>query len=217
MEGRAGQKMGRVLPMVGGQQRLERRDAAENRQHILSAANRLFNARGVETVSMDEIAREAGVGKGTLYRRYAHKGLLCAALLDENTRRMQERVLAALRDDRRPILEQLGCFLGHLFVHNEENAALLGAVSDAAAGRRRSDTYQSAPYQWQRLMIIGLLRRASAAHECNAPDIGYLADTILAPLDIDLYLFQRHTLGMTPERIANGACQLILDGLRARR
>lgn len=202
--------------MAGGQPRLERRDAAENRQHILAAASRLFDAQGVEAVSMDEIARAAGVGKGTLYRRYAHKGLLCAALLDENTRRMQERTLAALRDDRRPILDQLGCFLGHLFAHNEENAALLGAMSDAAAGRRRSDLYRSAPYQWQRLMIIGLLRRASAAHECAPPDIAYLADAILAPLDIDLYLFQRHTLGMSRERIADGAIRLILDGLRSR-
>jgi hypothetical protein len=57
-----------------GRARAERRDAAENRQQVLAAASRLFAARGVAAVSMDEIAREACVGKGTLYRRYAHKG-----------------------------------------------------------------------------------------------------------------------------------------------
>ncbi len=211
-----GPTKGRILPMVGGQARLERRDAAENRQHILAAARQLFAEQGVAAVSMDEIARGAGVGKGTLYRRYAHKGLLCIALLDENTRQMQEAALAALRDDKRPILDQLGCLLGFLFAHNEENAELLGAVSDAAAGRRRGAIYQSPPYQWQRLMIVGLLRRANALHECTPFDIDYLADAILAPLDIDLYLFQRDTLGMSPERIVEGARRLILDGLRAR-
>ncbi len=207
---------GRLLPMAGEPARLERRDAAENRQHILAAARQLFAAQGVAAVSMDEIARIAGVGKGTLYRRYAHKGLLCAALLDENTRRMQAAAVAALRDDERPILVQLGYLLGFLFAHNEENAELLGAVRDAAAGRRRGEVYHSPPYQWQRLMIVGLLRRANATRECTPFDIDYLADTILAPLDIDLYLFQRHTLGMSPERIVEGARRLILDGLRAR-
>lgn len=207
---------GRMLPMAGGLPRLERRDAAENRQHILAAARQLFATQGVEAVSMDEIARIAEVGKGTLYRRYAHKGLLCAALLDENTRQMQEAALAALRDDDRPILDQLGCLLGFLFAHNEQNAELLGAVSAAAVGRRRGEIYQSPPYQWQRLMIVGLLRRANATRECTPFDIDYLADAILAPLDIDLYLFQRAILGMSPERIVEGARRLILDGLRAR-
>lgn len=207
---------GRMLPMAGGAARLERRDAAENRQHILAAARQLFVEQGVAAVSMDEIARVAGVGKGTLYRRYAHKGLLCAALLDENTRQMQEAALATLRDDDRPLLDQLGRLLGFLFAHNEANAELLGAVSDAAAGRRRGEIYQSPPYQWQRLMIVGLLRRANATRECTPFDIDYLADAILAPLDIDLYLFQRNVLGMSPERIVEGARRLILDGLRAR-
>ena len=207
---------GWMLPMAGESARPERRDAAENRQHILAAARQLFARQGVSAVSMDEIARVAGVGKGTLYRRYAHKGLLCAALLDENTRQMQEAALAALRDDDRPLLDQLGCLLGFLFAHNEQNAELLGAVSDAAAGRRRGEIYQSPPYQWQRLMIVGLLRRANATRECTPFDIDYLADAILAPLDIDLYLFQRDVLRMSPERIAWGARRLILDGLRAR-
>jgi AcrR family transcriptional regulator len=216
MNAEQGPIRGRMLPMAGASARPERRDAAENRQHILAAARRLFAEHGVAAVSMDEIARIAGVGKGTLYRRYAHKGLLCIALLDENTRQMQEAALAALRDDKRPILDQLGCLLGFLFAHNEQNAELLGAVSDAAAGRRRGEIYQSPPYRWQRLMIVGLLRRANATRECAPFDIDYLADAILAPLDIDLYLFQRHTLGMSPERIVEGARRLILDGLRAR-
>jgi AcrR family transcriptional regulator len=202
--------------MVGERARAERRDAAENRQHVLAAAQRLFAARGVTAVSMDEIAREAGVGKGTLYRRYAHKGDLCQALLDDNTRRMQASVLDGLRDRGRSALQQLDSFLAHLFAHNEENAELLSAISDAAFGLRRENFYRSAPYQWQRLMVVGFLRRAVAEGECAKLDIEYLADTILAPLDIDLYLFQRRTLGISQERIVAGAQRLLRDGIRRR-
>ena len=214
--GGGARRAGRALPMAGENERPERRDAAENRQQILAAAARLFAARGVEAVSMDEIARAAGVGKGTLYRRYAHKGLLCQALLDGNTRRMQAAVLDGLRDGRRAALDHLADFLGHLVAHNEENAELLGAVHDAAFGLRRDALYRSAPYQWQRLMVLGFLRRAVAAGECPPLDTDVLADAILAPLAIDRYLYQRDALGLTPGRIVAGVRHLLLEGLRAR-
>src|SRR5207245_5303681 len=60
----------------------ERADAAANRQHVLTAARHLFEQRGVEQVTMDEIAHAAGVGKGTLYRRYPDKAALVVALMD---------------------------------------------------------------------------------------------------------------------------------------
>jgi hypothetical protein len=61
----------------------ERRDAAGSRRKILGAAPRLFKSRGVDAVSMHEVGRAAGVGQGTLYRRFEHKGVLCSALLAE--------------------------------------------------------------------------------------------------------------------------------------
>jgi len=71
----------------------ERADAARNRLRVLAAAERLFTERGVTGVTMDEIAAEAGVGKGTLYRRFGDKGGLAVALLDERERELQERVI----------------------------------------------------------------------------------------------------------------------------
>ncbi|MEO9176463.1 MAG: helix-turn-helix domain-containing protein, partial [Gaiellales bacterium] len=74
----------------------ERVDAARNRARVLDAAARLFAAEGVDAVSMEEVAREAGVGKGTLYRRYADKGALSAALIDADARALQTEILRGL-------------------------------------------------------------------------------------------------------------------------
>jgi len=56
-----------------------RRDAERNRQRILTAASDVFNERGLD-VSLDEIARHAGVGVGTVYRRFQTKEELIEAL-----------------------------------------------------------------------------------------------------------------------------------------
>ncbi|MFC9765966.1 TetR/AcrR family transcriptional regulator [Rhodococcus jostii] len=66
-----------------------RRDAAENRQRLLDAAATVFSARGLD-VGVDEIARVAGVGIGTLYRRFPTKD----ALISELVRQVLEDFLA---------------------------------------------------------------------------------------------------------------------------
>jgi AcrR family transcriptional regulator len=208
-----------ALPLAGGANRVERRDAAENRRQILAAAGQLFAEQGVDAVNMDDIAREAGVGKGTLYRRYAHKGELCQALLDDNARQAQADVLVRLRDDTATgasALAGLEYLLARLAAFNEANAPLLSAVQDASCGQRRNAHYRGAPYEWQRLTIVGILRRAIARGECAPVDVDYAADAILAPLDIDLFLFQRYERGFSRERIIASLIRLLLDGLRAR-
>jgi AcrR family transcriptional regulator len=70
-----------------------RRDAERNRQRILEAARELFAERGLG-VSLDEIARHAGVGVGTVYRRFPDKEQLIDALFEA---RLGE-ILAAATD-----------------------------------------------------------------------------------------------------------------------
>ncbi|MGN9845050.1 TetR/AcrR family transcriptional regulator [Nonomuraea sp. H19] len=72
----------------------ERADAARNREKVLGAAARLFAEKGVEGVSMDAIAAAAGVGKGTLFRRFGDKSGLAVALLDARERDLQQRILS---------------------------------------------------------------------------------------------------------------------------
>jgi AcrR family transcriptional regulator len=70
-----------------------RSDAERNRQRILSAAGKVFAERGLGA-TMDEIAARAGVGVGTVYRRYPEKELLIDALFEE---RMEELAQAGER------------------------------------------------------------------------------------------------------------------------
>jgi AcrR family transcriptional regulator len=82
------------LALGRGLARRERADAARNRRRILDAAARLFAELGVDAVSLDAVATEAGVGKGTVFRRFGDKSGLAAALLDERERELQEKVLS---------------------------------------------------------------------------------------------------------------------------
>jgi AcrR family transcriptional regulator len=66
-------------PDEGCPQRPLRRDAERNRQRILAAAAEVFTERGLD-VSLDEVARHAGVGVGTVYRRFADKDELVDTL-----------------------------------------------------------------------------------------------------------------------------------------
>ena len=77
----------RDLPVSAPQ---ERGDAARNRALLLDAARRLIAERGADAVTMDDIAVAAGVGKGTVFRRFGSRAGLMMVLLDEDEQAMQQ-------------------------------------------------------------------------------------------------------------------------------
>lgn len=74
-----------------------RADAARNQQRILEAARRLFAERGLE-VTLDDVAEAAGVGVGTVYRRFANKQELIVEVFEHNIAEMAEMVETANRN-----------------------------------------------------------------------------------------------------------------------
>jgi AcrR family transcriptional regulator len=74
-----------------------RADAERNRRRILDAARELFARRGLEA-TLNDVARQAGVGVGTVYRRFADKGELIDCLFEEDFAEMFDRAQVA-RDD----------------------------------------------------------------------------------------------------------------------
>jgi AcrR family transcriptional regulator len=194
----------------------ERRDAAEHRRQVLAAAARLFAERGVQAVTMEDIARAAGVGKGTLYRRYAHKGLLCLALMEACWQRFQEDAVAELAQTAVGLspLARLICFLGRLVDWIEGHIDWLDAIADAA--REQPGRALGGPIcQWQHRVIAGLLAQAGDRGEAAVEDPVYTADVLVAALDVNLYVFQRRARGYSPEQIHRGLCRIV-EGLRVR-
>jgi AcrR family transcriptional regulator len=99
---------------------LERADAARNRAAILAAATRLIGERGIDAVSVDDVASAAGVGKGTVFRRFGDKAGLVRAVVDSTA---ASWIQAASLECR-----SAGEFAGTLFDHVLASLPLVIAV-----------------------------------------------------------------------------------------
>jgi AcrR family transcriptional regulator len=77
-----------------GKERGERADAARNRERLLETARAMIAEHGTQQVTMDGLAERAGLGKGTVFRRFGSRAGIFEALLDDDERRFQERVLS---------------------------------------------------------------------------------------------------------------------------
>lgn len=80
------------------QQRRPRKDAERNRSHILDVADRFFSEHGING-SLDAIAREAGIGPGTLYRHFPNREALLTALLSARNEALVARQAAIAEQD----------------------------------------------------------------------------------------------------------------------
>jgi len=180
---------------------------------ILRTARTLFEERGVTCVTMEEIARASGVGKGTLYRRFPHKGFLCQALLDEPTLHLQEQTLQILSEQGTLALGKLDAFLDRLVAFTAENLDLLYGGNEPLCGADRLERFSHPAYDWRRSTVLGLLRTAASEGDVDAGlDLEYLATALLAPLDVDLYYYQHRVRGLPAERISAGVRALIPHG-----
>lgn len=126
-------------------QRRERADAARNRVTILRAAEQLLAEVGPQHLSLDRVATRAGVGKGTVFRRFGSRTGLFQQLLAEQA----ARILAAIDSDRPPLgrdarpEQRLFAFLDELVDLACRNIALIAAHEQACANDRLADpTYQ---------------------------------------------------------------------------
>lgn len=171
-----------------------RRDALRNRELILAAAQRLVAESGVDAVEIRDVARAAGVGVGTVYRRFGDKARLVAALLEERERLFADLLINGPEPlgPGAPPRVRLIAFLRALAGLTDDNLPLLRALQGSYPGAR----FQIGAYPVWR-------RHATALIHAAAPEVDaeWSADLILAPLAADLYHHQRYELGIPPERL----------------
>ncbi len=205
-----------LLPMIkdadNPADRAERCDAAANRARILAVAEKLIADRGAAAVTMADIARAAGVGQGTLYRRYASKSDLCLALMDRQFREFQDMVMRQLgwmTGSGAPRLAQLEWALESLIGFAEKHLPLLSEAQRGAMDVPNSGPH-APPMMWQYLTVRGLLQAAADAGEVpRAVDVPMIADMLLAPLHPENFSFYRRARGYSLERIYGGLKQII--------
>jgi AcrR family transcriptional regulator len=180
-----------------------RRDAQANRARIVAAARAAFAADGIE-VPVEEIARRAGVGMGTLYRHFPAKEDLIDAVLEDAFAAFISAAEQALAEE--DAWAGLRSFLERVFALHVENRGLKDIIATRAHGRARAEAMR----RRMRPLLRSLIERAQAQ--------GALRDDFTAE-DMPLLFW---TGGRVIEATATIAPDfwrrylgLLLDGLRA--
>ncbi len=192
-----------------------RRDAVENQCIIMQIAKTLFKKHGVDEVSMHQIAKSAGIGQGTLYRRYAHKGELCLDLIIDSCRTINDKINQYLQEHRElPVRDRLESVLQFMLDYTEEQSHLLGAIHKPKCEGGRSIFYHSPFYESMHGIICDLLEEAISHKKDFSPmNPVFAADAIMASIAPDLYLFFRRDRGYTNEDIRKNLQSLYLNPL----
>jgi AcrR family transcriptional regulator len=176
----SGPRSGSQRDLLAGDARPERADARRNRLKVLEAAERLFAEHGVRNVSLDAIAAAAGVGKGTVFRRFGDRAGLAVALLNERERELQERILSGPPPlgPGAPPRERLAAFVDAYVDLLDAHVELILDSENAAIGSR----YRVGAYRFWHRHVAVLLEEAR-------PDLDsdYIAHVLLAPLAADLH------------------------------
>jgi len=184
---------------VGEPPATERADAARNRRRVLDAAKQLFGERGIAAVTLDDVVAAAGVGKGTLFRRFGDKAGLAVALLDEQERALQDRILNGpppLGPGAEPV-ERLTAFVRTYVGYVARNTELVAMSQTSSPGAR----LRTGSHQFWRQHCEFLLASAGAA------DPGVRADILLAGLTAEQIGHWLHDQGWTPRRLANAVAR----------
>lgn len=125
-----------TLPVAGSDQSPLRADAVRNRERVLCAARRVIERVGAEHLTMEAVAAEAGVGKGTVFRRFGDRSSLLHALLDAEERDLQNALLHGpppLGPGAEP-LDRLLAYGEARLEHLERHGELLAAAATGSAG-----------------------------------------------------------------------------------
>jgi AcrR family transcriptional regulator len=179
-----------------------RRDAERNRQRILAAAGELFTERGLG-VTLDDIARHAGVGVGTVYRRFPDKEVLIDALFEQRLEAMCVIAAESLADP------DAWNGLVHFFERGCELQARDRGLKELLACNTHGGGCLAEPRERLRVLVTEIFDRAKAAGVVRAD-----ADPYDAPLiHIMLGAVMDRTRTIAPD-VWRRYLGMVLDGLR---
>lgn len=191
-----------------------RKDHDQLCQKILDTAQTLFDKYGVEDVSMHQVAKTAGIGQGTLYRRYPNKGRICLTLMESKIDRFMEGIDAYLNASAgEPVVVRIRTVMTRVILHFNEDLEWLRVILNSDRLEDMKNNLSENPsFIYLRLEIKSLLEQAAGLGEIKPVDPVFTS-VLLASLpraDVILYL---RDLGYTAEQIAEQYCKSFVDTL----
>lgn len=190
------------------------------RLHILRCASELFARQGYRKTSMDEVARAAGVAKGTVYSYFAAKiDLLISATAMEKREAMT--AMGEVLDPTRPAEERLRKYIEMILVlpsrmpigtalmaGDQELAAVMSELPPELVQQGTDD---------RRRMLAHLIDEAARPHTWTERELGDRADVIAGLVFLSTHLQAAHVRGdLSLERYAEILADLVVGGLRKR-
>jgi AcrR family transcriptional regulator len=191
-------------PAAHGSDRELRADARRNRERVLRTAQQVFATEGLG-VSLDEIARRAGVGPGTVHRHFPSKEALYLAVATDQLQQLvaQAKALAAADDPAAALLT----LFSRLMATGAENATVKSALAAAEFDLRTAAPSVAADLT---RYVADLLNRAQAA---GAVRDDLTAEDLMA-LVAGVYAAIRHAGAESSRERSAHITEIILDGLR---
>jgi polyketide synthase 12 len=184
----------------------ERADAARNRRRLLATARQMLTEHAAGTLTMDGLAERAGVGKGTVFRRFGTRAGIFAALLDDDEKSFQQQVLAGA-----PPLGPGAPPLDRLIAYGRARTDFL--IDHCHIARAALDCHQPIPAGSQSPLSRVHIRILLGQMDLRFADLDMLAVQLTAALDGPLLLYlSASDLTASPEaagRIADSWEQLV--------
>lgn len=174
----------------------ERADATRNREHLLATARAMLDESGVACMTMDALAREAGLGKGTVFRRFGSRLGLLQALLQETETEFQRAFLSGpppLGPGAEPV-ERIVAYGRARLAMLDVQGELLNEVAAAPEARTAW-----APRSAGHVHVQMLLRQAGVEG-----DLPVLALHLLSALDASMTHHETGPGGIPRDRLADG-------------
>jgi polyketide synthase 12 len=190
-----------------GAARPERADAARNRRLLLAVAREMLAAEGADRLTMDALADRAGLGKGTVFRRFGTRAGIFQALLDDDERDFQRQVLAGP-----PPLGPGAPPLDRLIAYGQARIDFLTSHREIA--RAALDSRELVPVGSRTPLSQAHIRFLIGQLHLGAADLDVLATQLTGALDGPLLLYLSsaaltQTSGQFSERLGRGWADLV--------
>lgn len=194
----------------------ESRSHLEINDLILKNARLLIEEKGADKVSMHQIAKAAGIGQGTLYRRYTSVGDICLNLIEEKLAAVMQDIRRGISLDMRPVRDKIEEVVHKWAMFVEDMMNWIGALEDNCKMQKMGFEFsQSPPYVFIYGTLSELLKEAAENNETKPGDACFVINAFLFLFAPDSYIYLRRNHGYTPEAIASKAFALYFKPLFA--